>query len=109
MDRYGLQEEPGDRIPNLRKLSVSPWSDTQKITQEVGADYVMSRKPNPAIFAETVFDEAEAEKQLTDFMKYAKDGHVEIIMKDISTVKYHPQNLWKWEKIAMRVAEKYAK
>ncbi len=97
------------KIPNLRKLSVSPWCDTKKITQEVGGDYVMSRKPNPAIFAEALFDEGEAERQLTEFMEHAKEGHVEIIMKDISTVKYRPENLWKWEKIAMRVAEKYAK
>lgn len=97
------------KIPNLRKISVSPWCDTEKITGQVGGDYVLSRKPNPAIFAESSFDEREAEKQLTDFLGSAGGGHVEIIMKDISTVGYHPENLWKWEKIAMRVAEKYAK
>jgi hypothetical protein len=97
------------KISNLRKISVSPWCDTQKIAEQVGGDYVMSRKPNPAIFAETVLDEREAEKQLTDFLQCANKGHVEMIMKDISTVRYHPENLWKWEKIAMRVAEKYAK
>ena len=97
------------RIPNLRKISVSPWCDTKKITEKVGGDYVLSRKPNPAIFADTVFDEREAEKQLSDFLDCADGGHVEIIMKDISTVGYHPENLWKWEKIALRVAEKYAK
>lgn len=96
------------RIPNLRKLSVSAWCDIDKITREAGGDYVMSRKPNPAIFAESVFDAAEAERQLREFMDAAKDGHVEIIMKDISTVNYKPQNLWEWEKIAMRIAEEYA-
>ena len=96
------------RIPNLRKLSVSAWCDIDKITREVGGDYVMSRKPNPAIFEESVFDAAEAERQLREFMDAAKDGHVEIIMKDISTVNYKPQNLWEWEKIAMRIAEEYA-
>lgn len=96
------------KIPNLRKISVSPWCDTERVTEEIGADYVMSRKPSPAIFAIGELDEAEAEKQLRDFLDKAKDGHVELIMKDISTVSYKPQNLWKWEKIAMRVAEKYA-
>lgn len=97
------------KIPNLRKISVSPWCDTQKITEQVGGDYVMSRKPNPAIFAAVSYDGDEAERQLTEFMEAAGDGHVEIIMKDISTVGYHPENLWKWEKTAMKVAEKYAK
>ena len=35
--------------------------------------------------------------------------HVELIFKDISTVRREPKRLWEWEKIAMRVAEDYAK
>lgn len=35
--------------------------------------------------------------------------HVELIFKDISTVRHDPQRLFKWEKIAMRVAEDYTK
>lgn len=35
--------------------------------------------------------------------------HVELIFKDISTVRRDPKRLWEWEKIAMRVAEDYAK
>jgi hypothetical protein len=38
----------------------------------------------------------------------AKGCHVELIMKDISTVGYKPENLWKWESIAKRIAEEYA-
>jgi hypothetical protein len=33
---------------------------------------------------------------------------VEIIMKDISTVRYKPERLWDWARIAMEVAEAYA-
>ena len=29
-------------------------------------------------------------------------------MKDISTVRYHPQRLWEWERIAMALAQEYA-
>jgi hypothetical protein len=31
--------------------------------------------------------------------------HVEIIMKDISTVRYKPERLWDWARIAMEAAE----
>ena len=34
--------------------------------------------------------------------------HVELIMKDISTVRYHPKRLWEWAAIAMEVAEEFA-
>jgi hypothetical protein len=119
LERFGLTYygccEPLDkkveilrRVPNLRKVSVSPWCDTETIVKNIGDSYVMSRKPNPAIFVPSPFDEAEAERQLREFLDAARGCHVEIIMKDISTVGYKPENLWKWEKLAMRVALDYA-
>jgi len=98
------------RIPNLRKITVSPWCNSEKAINEIGSDYVMSRKPSPSIFAERVWSPEGAENELGDFMKKT-DGkcHVELIMKDISTVLYQPQRLWEWEKIAMKVAEGYTK
>ncbi len=38
------------RIPNLRKISCMPWNDTKKAIAEIRDDYVISRKPNPAVF-----------------------------------------------------------
>ena len=32
---------------------------------------------------------------------------LQLIMKDISTVRYHPQRLWEWSRIAMEVTEQY--
>lgn len=98
------------RIPNLRKVSVSPWCDSGKAIENLGDRYVLSRKPNPAIFVMDEFCEAEAERQLREFLdKTERRCNVELIMKDISTVKYHPENLWKWEKLAMRIVEEYAR
>jgi len=97
-----------DRIPNLRKVSVSPWCNTDKIINEIGTKYVMSRKPSPAIFAMGNWDPDQAEKELREFMvKTEGQCHVELIMKDISTVNFKPQRLWEWEKIAMKVAEDF--
>lgn len=98
------------RIPNLRKISASPWCDTKKIINSIGNDYVISRKPNPAILATERFDPDQARKELVDFME-ATEGecNVEIILKDISTVKYDPKRLFEWQEIAMRVCEDYSK
>jgi hypothetical protein len=92
------------RIPNLRKVSASPWNDTERMLNEVGLDYVLSRKPNPALLAEDYWRPDQARQDLTSFLDKAKGCHIEIIMKDISTVRYQPQRLWEWEKIAMEVA-----
>jgi len=90
------------KIPNLRKVSCSPWNNTKKAIDELGADYVISRKPSPAIFAHSTFDTTVARKELREFLEQTENNcHVEMIMKDISTVKYDPQRLWEWEKICM--------
>ncbi len=95
------------RIPNLRKVSCSPWNDTKKAIEVLGNDYVISRKPNPAIFATKTFDAVQARKEIRDFLEHAeRNCHVELIMKDISTVKYDPKRLWKWETICMEEAAK---
>jgi len=97
------------RIPNLRKISVSPWCKTEQLIAQVGGDWVLSRKPSPAIMAEDAWHPERARAALVEFME-ATGGrcHVELIMKDISTVRYQPQRLWEWEKIAMSVAEQFA-
>jgi len=90
------------QIPNLRKVSFSPWNPTEKGIAELGGDYVISRKPSPSIFATTKFDAVQARKEIRDFLDVSEDNcHIEFIMKDISTVKYDPARLWEWESICM--------
>jgi hypothetical protein len=75
------------------------------LIDRVGADYVLSRKPNPAVFVTDYWSPERARKDMTDFLEKAGGCHVEFIMKDISTVQYQPQRLWEWASIAMEVAE----
>jgi hypothetical protein len=94
------------RIPNLRKVSVTPWCDTARAVANIGADYVVSRKPNPAILAEDVWYPDRARSDLFEFLSAARGPcHVELILKDISTVRYQPQRLWEWAALAREVAE----
>ena len=93
------------RIPNLRKVSVSPWCDSAKIIESLGADYVLSRKPSPAILATDTWHPEQAREQIRAFMDLTQgQSHVELIMKDISTVRHQPQRLWEWAAIAMEEA-----
>ncbi|MCK5878781.1 MAG: hypothetical protein KAH24_03315 [Holophagae bacterium] len=94
------------RIPNLRKVSVSPWCSTSNAVDSIGNDYVISRKPNPAILAETKWDPEQARRDIRSFLDRTEGQcHVELIMKDISTVRYEPKRLWEWAAIAMEEAE----
>lgn len=118
LERWGLTYygccEPLDakmgilkRIPNLRKVSMSPWIDIDRAVKTVGTDYVMSRKPNPAVVAADDWCPEVARQQLAEFLEKTRGCHIEIILKDISTVRYQPQRLWEWEKITMEMAHKY--
>jgi hypothetical protein len=95
------------RIPNLRKISTTPWADTGRMVDQVGTDYVLSRKPNPAVFATDEWHPDRARRELRDFLEQARGCHVELIMKDISTVRYQPQRLWEWASIAMEEAQDF--
>ncbi len=118
LERWGLTYygccEPLDRkidilrrIPNLRKISVSAWVDVERAVAEIGTDYVMSRKPNPAVLAEDRWRPEQARQDLESFLQHARGCHIEIILKDISTVRYQPQRLWQWAEMAMQLVEQY--
>jgi len=119
MERFGLTYygccEPLDqsidvikRIPNLRKISTTPWANVPSMVEQVGCDYVLSRKPNPNVFARDSFNPDMARDQLVEFLDASKGCHRELIMKDISTVRYDPKRLWEWADIATEVAQDYA-
>jgi hypothetical protein len=98
-----------EKVPNLRKVSMSPWVNLDEAVANVGDRYVFSHKPNPAVFAETTWNLGKARHELETVLDKAK-AHgcvVEVIMKDISTLRYEPQRLWEWAQMASELTEHY--
>ena len=110
---YGCCERLDDRldivkkIPNVKKVSCSPWSKRKEFAEKIGTDLVMSNKPIPTFLAsETVdWDEVRADLQLTADLAKSNNVNLEYILKDISTVRFQPDRLTKWAEIAMEVVE----
>ena len=92
-------------IPNVRKVSMSPWVNQERGAAEIGRDFVFSRKPNPAFLAVDYFDPDQVRADLTATRRICADHGcpLEIIMKDISTVRFEPERLFEWARIAMQV------
>lgn len=92
-----------EQIPHLRKISISPWADIHVAAEAIGKKYVVSAKPNPANVVCDQLDEKQIERELLTILTACENNHCacEILLKDISTVKHHPENLIKWEQIAM--------
>ena len=95
------------RIPNVRKVSCSPWSDRVRFAAEIGPALVMSAKPNPAFLATESLNEDAVRRDLQETCALAKQNNVnlEFLLKDVSTVKGEPGRLVRWAETAMRVVE----
>lgn len=112
---YGCCEPLHDRIdilkkayPNLRKIGVSPWADVERSAEQIGGDYVMSRKPNPANVANGINPDVirkEISETAEICLKYGCP--CDITLKDISTVSNHPESLIIWAQTASKVLDNY--
>jgi hypothetical protein len=92
-------------IPNVRKVSMSPWVNEERGASEIGGDFVYSRKPSPAFLAPDHFSPEAVRTDLTATRTVCEKYGcpLEFILKDISTVRYEPQRLSEWARIAMQV------
>lgn len=93
------------RIPNLRKVSVSPWCDAGKMAEEMGSEVVLSVKPNPAVFATDEWNPDQARADIRKLLEETQGCSVELIMKDVSTIRRDPERLFDWATIAKEEVE----
>lgn len=97
-------------IPNLRRISMSPWVDSAIGAEAIGKDYIFSFKPNPSYLSMDGWDvtpaRAQLEKALQDTQKH---GCVtEVILKDLQTIRGDSRRILEWSRMAMELAHKYA-
>jgi hypothetical protein len=95
-------------IPRLRRISMSPFIDFDRAVRNMRDEFIFAWKPNPAIFAGDEWARDHIRADMVEKMEKARGCVIEIIMKDISTVRYHPQRLWEWATIATEVAADFA-
>ena len=83
---------------------MSPWTEQEEGAEQIGKDFVFSRKPNPALLTGK-WNPEQVEKNLRETVEICKKYNcpLELILKDISTVDYEPQRLWEWEDIVRKV------
>jgi len=87
---------------------MSPRADVSCAAEQVGTGLVLSIKPNPAVLAGDVWRPEAAREEVASLLAQARGCVVELIMKDVSTVRYEPWRLWEWSRIAVQVAQEAA-
>lgn len=108
---YGCCEKLDDRLdiisklPNVRKVSCSPWSDVERFASQLPQNLILSNKPNPALTGSG--DLEAARRELGNTIQAARRHNVrlEMILKDNSTVHYHPERLWEFSKMALELVQ----
>ena len=114
---YGCCEPLHDKVeisarylPNLYKISMSPWVDFPKAAERVGNRFIFAWKPNPAFVAFESWDPELVRRDVREKLAIAAANGciVEIHLKDISTVRYEPHRLTEWNAIAQECAAEYA-
>ncbi len=93
-------------LPNLGRISMSPFIDFDAAVRNVGREFIFAWKPNPAHLATEAWHPDLVRNYLREHLQKARDGGcvVEIHLKDISTVRWEPHRLWEWARIADEVS-----
>ena len=121
LEKFGLNSygccEPLDtridllmkKVPRLRKVVVSPWSDLRFMSEKLKRDYALCWKVNPARIATPEIDEDVIRKELRDGFEITKKYGctVEVLNRDIQTLGWNPENAARWARIAMDEALRY--
>lgn len=85
--------------PNLRAISVSPWSDVAKCSELYQNNYTMFCKPNPGRIAVDFVEEA-VKADLRNIVEHIRENSAAIILKDLHTVSHDLSRYGRWSRLA---------
>jgi hypothetical protein len=119
LERFGLNIygccEPLDsrweivrRIPRLRKVTVSPWSDVRLMAERLGDRYIFCRKVNPTRVSVAHVDEEVVRAELRETFQAAARNNcrVQVLLRDIVTLAGNPDNAVRWTAIAREESDR---
>ncbi len=91
------------KLPNLRRIAVTPFANAQKCSEQIGSDYVLSWRPNPSDMISTGLDKDFVKKVIRDHCKIFRtnNNYFDITLKDVHTINHQPENIKKWIKIVL--------
>jgi hypothetical protein len=118
LERFGLNSygccEPLEarwhiikNIPRLRKVTVSPFADIEKMADYLEDNYCCCLKPHPADLAKSEMDEDAVRKKLRHAFEVTRDCRVEVLMQDNHTIGNNPMNVVNWVRIAREESDSF--
>lgn len=86
-------------VPRLRRVSVAPSANQEKMAEALAGRYIYSRKPYPAHVCVN-FNEPAIRADLRHTLTVARGQPLEIIMKDTHTVEGQALRIKRWVELA---------
>ena len=111
LSAYGCCEDLTEKIDmlrqirNLRIIAVAPRANVKRCAEQIGRDYVMSWRPNPADVICRGFDEAFIRRTIRENLAAARGCHVHINLKDVYTLEGDTTRLKRWMDVARAAAD----
>ena len=96
------------QLTNLKRLSISPWSNEEKIGKYCRkSNVVYSRKPSPNFFMAAEYDEGAVRAQFKKTVACAEGCRLEFIQRDVYTVNNEPERFARWVELAREAGDKH--
>lgn len=93
-------------IPNIRRVSISPWADVERSAAGLGNRAIFSWKPNPAHLVGE-FRPDVVRDSIRHTLEATRGCVIEMILKDTHTCEHHPERFTQWADIAQELAAQY--
>ena len=93
-------------IPNLRRVSVSPWADVELCAERIRGDVIFMWKPHPAHLVGN-FSKPDIQSYLRHTVEVTRSEGctLEIVLLDTHTCENHPERFDEWTMIAHEEVE----
>jgi hypothetical protein len=111
LTHYGCCEDLTRKIDmlkqarNLRSIAVTPVADLARCAEQVGAEYVISWRPNPTDMVCAAWDEDRIRRIIGEGLRAARGTHIHLHLKDIETVQGDPTRLRRWVSVVRSVID----
>lgn len=93
------------KIPNLRRIAVSPFADLGRCAKAIGKDFILSYRPSPADMVSYSFDPDRIKSILTRDLQICRESHFDITLKDVQTVQCDEKRVKKWVALVREVID----
>ena len=91
-------------IPNIRRISISPWADVDVCAGKLRDKYIFSWKPHPAMLVGE-FDPERIRAYIRHTLDVTRGCVLEMVLKDTHTCENHPERFTAWTRIARELVE----